>query len=145
MNSNNCMKCIAPMKTWGKTKKWNIFFWRSICFTPACWIYGNSMVVHVHEVNFVDYATSSIIGLELRRSHTAQKMKFSIKDFFSKCDEIRSFLRTWSHLLKKSLMENFIFCAVHNFFCKYEPSKNKSTRNRIKFPTKTQFTKIFFN
>ena len=35
-------------------------------------------------------------------------MKFSIKDFFSKCDEIRSFLLIWSHLLKKSLTENFI-------------------------------------
>ena len=31
-----------------------------------------------------------------------KKMKFSIKDFFSKCDQIRS-------LLKKSLMKNFIF------------------------------------
>ena len=39
-------------------------------------------------------------------------MKFSIKDFFSKYDLIRSFLRIWSHLLKKFLMENFIFCAV---------------------------------
>ena len=39
-------------------------------------------------------------------------MKFSIKDFFRKCDQIRSFLRIWSHLQKKSLMENFIFCAV---------------------------------
>ena len=29
-------------------------------------------------------------------------MKFSIKDFFSK----------WSHLVKKFLFENFIFCAV---------------------------------
>ena len=38
---------------------------------------------------------------------TAQKMKFSITGFFSKCDQIRSFLRVWSHLLKKSLMENF--------------------------------------
>ena len=44
--------------------------------------------------------------------YTAQKMKFSIKDFFSKFDQIRSFLRIWLHLLKKSLMENFIFCAV---------------------------------
>ena len=44
--------------------------------------------------------------------NTVQKMKFSIKDFFSKCDQIRSFLRIWSHLLKKSLMENFFFCAV---------------------------------
>ena len=32
-------------------------------------------------------------------------MKFSIKDFFSKCDQIRSFLR-------KSLTEIFSFCAV---------------------------------
>ena len=36
-------------------------------------------------------------------------MNFFIKDFFSKCDQIRSFLRIWSDLLKKSLMENFIF------------------------------------
>ena len=39
-------------------------------------------------------------------------MNFPIKDFFSKCDQIRSFLRIWSHLLKKLLMENFTFCAV---------------------------------
>ena len=45
--------------------------------------------------------------------YTAQKLKFSIKDFFiSKCDQIYSFLRIWSHLLKKSLMGNVIFCAV---------------------------------
>ena len=47
-------------------------------------------------------------------------MKFSIKDQFSKCDQICSFLRMWSHVLKriwshvlkKSLIKNFIFCAV---------------------------------
>ena len=63
--------------------------------------------------------------------YTAQKMKFSIQDFFSKCDQIRkklitlhkkmkssikgffskydqihSFLRILSHLLKNSYMEN---------------------------------------
>ena len=43
---------------------------------------------------------------------TAQNLKFSIKDFFSKCDQIRWKLQVWSHLLKKSLIENFIFCAV---------------------------------
>ena len=32
--------------------------------------------------------------------------------FFSKCDQIHSFLRIWLHSLKKSFMENFIFCAV---------------------------------
>ena len=40
-------------------------------------------------------------------------MKFSVKDFFSKCDQIRRNLRVWSHLLKTSLMENFIFCVVN--------------------------------
>ena len=42
-------------------------------------------------------------------------MKFSIKDFFNKCDQIRRNLRILSHLLKKSFMENFIFCAVFLF------------------------------
>ena len=37
--------------------------------------------------------------------YTVQKMKFS------------SFLQIWSHLLKKSLMENFIFCAVLSPWC----------------------------
>ena len=45
-------------------------------------------------------------------SFTAQKIKCSIKDFFSKYDQIRSFPRIWSHWLKKSLMENLVFCAV---------------------------------
>ena len=43
----------------------------------------------------------------------AQKMKFSIKDIFSKCDQTRSFLWIRSHLLEKSLMENIIFCVVY--------------------------------
>ena len=32
---------------------------------------------------------------------TAQQMKFFIKDFFSKCHQIRRKLQIWSHLLKK--------------------------------------------
>ena len=40
---------------------------------------------------------------------TAQKMKLPSKNCISKCDQIHSFLRIWSHLLKKSLMENLIF------------------------------------
>ena len=36
---------------------------------------------------------------------TTQKMKFSFKNFFGKCDQILS----CSHLLKIFLMENFIF------------------------------------
>ena len=43
---------------------------------------------------------------------TTLKMKFSITDFVSKCDQIRRKLRIWTHILEKSVMENFIFCAV---------------------------------
>ena len=43
---------------------------------------------------------------------TAQTMTFSIKDFFSKCDQMRRKLRIWSHLLKKFLMKFLIFYAV---------------------------------
>ena len=50
----------------------------------------------------------------MKLSGTVQKMKFSVKDFLSKCDQIRRNLRIWSHLLKKSLMENFIFYAVRS-------------------------------
>ena len=39
-------------------------------------------------------------------------MNFPITDYFSKCDHIRMKPRIWSHLLKKSVMENSIFCAV---------------------------------
>ena len=44
--------------------------------------------------------------------NTEQKIKFSINDFFSKCDQIHKKLQIWSSLLKKSLMENFLFCVV---------------------------------
>ena len=62
---------------------------------------------------------------------TGQK-EFSTKNFFSKCVQIRSFLRIWSHLLKKSLMENFIFCAVIVLFEPFFDSNNIKT-----YPNKT--------
>ena len=55
---------------------------------------------------------SAILTYRLSSLFTAQKMKFSINDFLSKCDQIRSFLRIWSHLLKKPVMEILIFCEV---------------------------------
>ena len=46
----------------------------------------------------------SYIKHTFREKVIAQKMKFSIKDFSCKCDQISSFLRIWSHLLEKSWM-----------------------------------------
>ena len=45
----------------------------------------------------------------MRFYFTVQKMKFSIKYFF--CKYVQIFLWIWSHLLKKSIMERFIFCT----------------------------------
>ena len=45
-------------------------------------------------------------------SLNAQKMRFSAKNFFSKCKQIRCFLRVCSDLPKKFLMENLLFCVV---------------------------------
>ena len=80
-------------------------------------MYINHFQSVFYKVNIHDFADDTNILLTSKKlgtieSVTAEKMKFCIKDFFSKCAQIRSFLRIWSHLLKKSLMENFIFCAV---------------------------------
>ena len=50
------------------------------------------------------------------QTYTAQKMKFSIKDFFSKCDQIHK-----SHLLVKFLMEisSFAQSPLENHFLPY--------------------------
>ena len=59
-------------------------------------------------------------------------MKFFIKDFFNKYNEIRSFLRIWSHLQNKSLMEKFIFVErLKDCFSMKNP---KLTRKKLSFP-----------
>ena len=42
-------------------------------------------------------------------------MKFSIKEFFGKCAQIRKKLQVLSHFLKKSFIENFMFSIVLEF------------------------------
>ena len=54
------------------------------------------------------------VCLTILRTFATQKMKFSITDFVSKCDQSHRKLRIWSHLLKKSVMENFIFSTMLN-------------------------------
>ena len=57
-------------------------------------------------------------------------MKFSIKDFFCKWDQTRKKLRIWSYLLKKSLMENFIFLWVDLYLNYMMPSKIEEADER---------------
>ena len=49
---------------------------------------------------------------------TVQKMKFSIKDFFSKCDQIRSFLNGKLHFLRSDLIFYFYLFIYFYFFLK---------------------------
>ena len=54
-------------------------------------------------------------------TRTAQKMKSSISDFFTKCDQIHRKLRIWSHFLKESLMEKPHFlCSVRSWIYNFD-------------------------
>ena len=130
-NKNTRTTCEICSKLTIKTGKWRQMsklgkrkrIWRSILL--AC-------------ISFWKHSTykNKLFGLDgftwlpmkIQQKITAQKMKFFIKDFFSKCDQIRrklrkqeifngkllflrsvrsiirsGLLRIWSHLLKKSL------------------------------------------
>ena len=78
---------------------------------PVAW---NGLIVEALKIQKAKVVFKPAMQYSVRRISdyiTAQKAKFSMKDSFSKCDQILSFLRIWSHLLKKTFMENFIFCA----------------------------------
>ena len=63
---------------------------------------------------------------------TAQKMKFSIKHFFS----------IWYHLLKKSLMGNFILCAAWGRFKNSAKSINSVWRVVFSWEKLVDFNEI---
>ena len=66
--------------------------------------------------------------------NTVQKMKFSIKDFFITCDQIRRKLWIRSHLQKRLSMKNFSFSPVkisRLAFC-YENTCSKISQTRAK-------------
>ena len=69
-------------------------------------------LLHVFRTPFPKNTSRMMLLFAIFTGLTLTKdLKFSIKDFFSKCDQIRRKLQIWSHLLKKSLIENFDFCA----------------------------------
>ena len=67
----------------------------------SCWLFQRKIFFRALRP-FVAFNNNPIIL-------TAQKMKFSIRDFFSKCDQIRRKLQIWSDLLNKSVLESLIF------------------------------------
>ena len=64
------------------------------------------------QLHFISVSLSCILNrlcFGVFIAYTAQKIKFSIKDLFSKCDQIRKKLESNP---QKSLKESFIVCAV---------------------------------
>ena len=79
-------------------------FWYVFCW----WTSKQSILTHFILTFCFNYFSTS----QYSTHWYCTKMKFFIKHFFSECDQIRSFMQICSHLIKKSLMESFILCAV---------------------------------
>ena len=93
-----CFKACFHVDTfytscWSAFKEWFHIF--------SCWLFQRNIFFRTLRP-FLAFNDNPIIL-------TTQKMKFSIRDFFSKCDQIRRRLRIWSDLLKKSVLESLIF------------------------------------
>ena len=85
-------------------------------YQPPKWPYSYFLkALEFYLTVLFSWISKNVFYLESLWFSTTRKIKFSIKDFFSKCDQIRWKLRIWSHLLKKYLIENFIFCAVKHY------------------------------
>ena len=88
----------------GKVRNWLCM---EICDRKSFWdifcLKWQLLVLSINRVHSWEYCLPQ---------NTTQKMKFSMKDFFSKCDQNRSFLRIWSHLLEKPFMKNCNFCVL---------------------------------
>ena len=80
----------------------------SICFNKGNTL-CNPVLLRVQILVFQTYFSPSKMILVDMPKPLHKKIKIFIKDFFSKCDQIWTLRQTWSHLLKKSIMENFIF------------------------------------
>ena len=66
-------------------------------------------VINTHNslLDFEYFLQGYTKGLFCKRHTTAQKMRFSIKDFFSKCDQIRM------RIIEEILNGKLHFCAVY--------------------------------
>ena len=113
-------------KSGTKNKGLRLFFIPGGLSSPKCWykirnFWSNLKKIKAH--NRVGGSLTVLTCVVVRYVNlmdcTTQEIKFSINGFFSKRDQISSLLRIWSHLLKKPLMENFIFvqCCMSTLTC----------------------------
>ena len=85
-------------KTFGKSK----FKQKKMIFSELCYIKVECWKREIQTV----YQDNEILKANNSTSYTAQKMKFSIKDFFSKCDQIRRKLSKSYNCVLHHLLSN---------------------------------------
>ena len=90
---------------------WTLYFWILFClsFFLIASLYNLSLC-------FMDFCTYSFPTISVLFFSLHRKMKFSIKDLFSKCNQIRKKVQICSHLLQKSLLGKFIFLCSDPLF-----------------------------
>ena len=97
---------MIPSHTIAKKNSGPKIFHMTVLWNDAKKLFENNLK------EYYKVAWKTFNRLYTHKTCTAQKLKFSINDFFSKRDQICRKLRIWSHLQKKLLIENFICCAV---------------------------------
>ena len=96
------------------------------------------------DVFIINLFTLSKFSTKISAFITAQKIKFSIKDFLGKCDQIRQKLQIWPHLRKQSLTENFIFSPDFGGLLSFQNSLRTSQKHFFFYKNKRnmQFPKM---
>ena len=130
------MFLVTPNRCWLATLAPNLC-WKSYTVSALPLFRGGQLSVQRFEKESITkiwkyQGTSKVPVTDIchGRRTTGQKMRFSIKNFSSKCGQIHRKLRIWSHLLWNSLKENSIFCEVctmflgHAFVTEYHSRKH---------------------
>ena len=105
--NSNLLKQNSNMEV--NLSKWKVFLfnWQSIWFIK---------LRVIHRLDDTNFCVSWVPHLSC--TPQTQKMKFLIKYFFSKCNQIHFLLRICSHLRKEYLIVTSIFCGVVIFLHK---------------------------
>ena len=82
---------------------WRVYLVSIIKVFTVATLFIQKILYYLLIMKYIVFFKLSSLLNSLKQSYEAvQKMKFSVKDFYSKCDQIRRKLRICSHLLKKS-------------------------------------------
>ena len=148
---NRCFKNFAIFT--GKLLCWSLFLIKLQSWRPA---FIKKTLQHMcFPVNIAEFLRTALLknksagcfcvywkGCYSYWFESSRHKKRNFKNFFSKCDQIRSLLKIWSHLLKKFLMENLkVVSATFLLICfvYLKESTCETRKNVFYFTSKALF------